>query len=217
MINYLEIIKTMAIPQLHKDIIVGCGLGDAFFSLYGNGNASMGFGQGGPNKEYLYYLFSIMGVYATKPAVSVRTTIDRRYNKENISYSFSVKSSSIFHPFAQLQLFLDKTEKIGRYVKIVPYCIEDLLTPGALAFFLMDDGMYVKRGGITICTDNFSYDEVLLLKSVLSGKYNLQTTIHNKNPEKGYYRIYISGKSLPALRELVSEHMHPSMLYKIGK
>jgi hypothetical protein len=45
MINYLEIIKTMAIPQLHKDIIVGCGLGDAFFSLYGNGNASGLFGR----------------------------------------------------------------------------------------------------------------------------------------------------------------------------
>jgi len=41
-----------------------------------------------------------MGVYATQPTVNVRTTIDRRYNKENISYSFNVKSSSIFHPFA---------------------------------------------------------------------------------------------------------------------
>jgi hypothetical protein len=41
-----------------------------------------------------------MGVYATQPTVNVRTTIDRRYNKENISYGFNVKSSSIFHPFA---------------------------------------------------------------------------------------------------------------------
>lgn len=80
-----------------------------------------------------------------------------------------------------------------------------------------DDGQYVKRGGVTLCTDNFSIGEILLLKSILEDKYNLQCTIHNKNPEKGYYRIYISGKSLPALRELVGELMHPSMVYKLGK
>jgi hypothetical protein len=81
----------------------------------------------------------------------------------------------------------------------------------------MDDGQYVKRGGITLCTDSFSMGEVLLLKSVLEDKYGLQCTIHNKNPEKGHYRIYISGKSLPVLRELVREFIHPSMAYKLGK
>jgi hypothetical protein len=59
--------------------------------------------------------------------------------------------------------------------------------------------------------------EILLLKSVLEDKYNLACSIHNKNIEKGYYRIYISGKSLPGLRKLVADYMPPSMLYKIGK
>jgi hypothetical protein len=80
----------------------------------------------------------------------------------------------------------------------------------------MDDGMYVKRGGVTLCTDSYSHDEVLFLKTMLEDKFGFKITIHNKNVEKGYYRIYISGRSLPDLRELVPGSMHSSMLYKLG-
>jgi LAGLIDADG DNA endonuclease family len=44
----------------------------------------------------------------------------------------------------------------------------------------MDDGQEVKRGGVTLCTDNFSYEEVLLLKSVLETNYKITSTIHKK-------------------------------------
>lgn len=77
----------------------------------------------------------------------------------------------------------------------------------------------LKEVGLHVCTqDNFTIrDPVYILKSVLEGKYGLQCTIHNKNPEKGSYRIYISGRSLPTLCNLVAEYMHPSMMYKINK
>jgi hypothetical protein len=68
---------------------------------------------------------------------------------------------------------------------------------------------------VTLCTDNYTYDDVLLLKSLLESKYKLQCTIHNKNPNKGYYRIYISGKSLHILQPLVVNYFNQSMLYKI--
>jgi len=61
----------------------------------------------------------------------------------------------------------------------------------------MDDGQYVQRGGLTLCTDSYSYDEVLLLKSILENKYDLNCSIHNKN--NLYFRIYISGYSLSLL------------------
>jgi hypothetical protein len=66
-----------------------------------------------------------------------------------------------------------------------------------------------------LCTDSYSYNEVLLLKSILENKDALSCTIHNKDNK--YSRIYISGRSLPLLRSLVSEYMHPSMLYKLDK
>jgi hypothetical protein len=211
---HLEMIKNSTMPQLHKDLIIGTILGDSSLKA-GKTGAYLRFDQGQVNKEYLYYLFSIMSVYCTQSEPTERTYSDPRYNKEYRSYNFSTQSSPIFYPFAEL--FLDKSIKVGKVLKIVPLCIGDLLTPRALAFWLMDDGQYVKRGGITLCTDSFSMGEVLLLKSVLEEKYGLQCTIHNKNPEKGHYRIYISGKSLPVLRELVREFIHPSMAYKLGK
>jgi hypothetical protein len=82
----------------------------------------------------------------------------------------------------------------------------------------MDDGQEVKRGGITLCTDSFSYEEVLILKSVLEKKYKFTCTIHkklNKTNTKIYYRIYISGKDLPLLSSLIKKYMCPCMLYKI--
>jgi hypothetical protein len=95
----------------------------------------------------------------------------------------------------------------------------ELLTFRALAFWILDDGQHVKRGGITLCTDSFTYKEVLNFKSVLELKYNFMCTIHkkqNKTKTKLYYRIYISAKDLPILYSLVYEFMCPSMLYKIN-
>lgn len=79
----------------------------------------------------------------------------------------------------------------------------------------MDDGQAVKRGGVTLCTDNFTLEEVKAMVSVLQSKFGLKCTIHNKNVVKGYYRIYVSGTSLPLLRELVQQYMPDSMMYKI--
>ena len=128
---YLNIIKKMPIPQLHKDLIVGCGLGDGYFGLSANGKSHMTFEQGLVHKDYLLYLFGIMKEYATLGSVTERVIFDARYNKQNFSYRFRTRSSPIFHPFASL--FLSKLET-GKYEKIVPSCIEELVTPGALAF-----------------------------------------------------------------------------------
>ena len=61
-------------------------------------------------------------------------------------------------------------------IKIIPYNIYDLLTPIALAHWIMDDG--VKRNkGLVLCTDSFSISDVVRLSNVLRIKYGLNTTI----------------------------------------
>lgn len=84
----------------------------------------------------------------------------------------------------------------------------------------MDDGQYEKRGGLTLCTDSFTLVEVNILKSVLEERYNFICSIHKKVKKnirtEYYYRIYISTKSLPELRSLVTEFTHHTMLYKIS-
>jgi len=82
----------------------------------------------------------------------------------------------------------------------------------------MDDGQEVKNGGVTLCTDSFTFEEVDLLKAALESKFNILTSIHNKKGKENYYkRIYIGKSSLNQLKPLLEEHMHETMLYKIGK
>ena len=45
--------------------------------------------------------------------------------------------------------------------KIVPLNIKDLLTPVSLAHLISGDGQLVKKGGITLCTDNYTIEEVV--------------------------------------------------------
>ena len=56
-------------------------------------------------------------------------------------------------------MFLNKEDK-----KIVPENIAELLTPRSIAFWIMDDGQQVKKGGVTLCTDSFKSDEIDKLK-----------------------------------------------------
>jgi len=43
----------------------------------------------------------------------------------------------------------------------------------AAAYWICDDGQFVKNGGITLCTDNYTLTEVELLIKALTSKYNL--------------------------------------------
>src|SRR6266540_275014 len=85
-------------------------------------------------------------------------------------------------------LFLDTEGK-----KIIPNNIADHLTPRSLAFWIMDDGQQVKRGGLTLCTDSYNSNEINILREALKNNFNLETSINNKkgNNDSIYERIYI--------------------------
>jgi len=98
-------------------------------------------------------------------------------------------------------------------VKVIPNNIYELLTPVALAHWIMGDGSRDKSFGLVLCTDSFSIEDVVRLMNVLIVRYGIDCTIrYNGN----YNRIYIRNKSMPLLRTIVSPYMHSSMLYKIG-
>lgn len=75
----------------------------------------------------------------------------------------------------------------------------------------------VKNGGITLCTDNYTLDEVNLLIKVLTEKYDLKCTIHLKKGklDKVYPRIYIGKKSFDTLKPLIIPYVHKTFLYKL--
>jgi hypothetical protein len=85
--------------------------------------------------------------------------------------------------------------------KVVPLNIGELLTPLGLCYWISDDGTFDKiNRAVRLCTNSFSLDEVQLLVSVLTNKFNLKCTI---NKQRGAYIIRISSKSLPDLQNLL--------------
>ena len=87
----------------------------------------------------------------------------------------------------------------------------------------MQDGSYHKNSrGITLCTDYFKASDTERLAAYLTNKYSLKCTTQKAPKGKSELsnienlRIYISATSLELVQTLVSKHMHPSFLYKIG-
>lgn len=99
-------------------------------------------------------------------------------------------------------------------VKIVPKDLS-LLTPLALAHWIMQDGSYTSSGGLYLCSDSFSLKDNKRLIIFLHNTYNLKVTLH-KAPVKGQYRIYVWTSDIVLLKKIVLPYMHKTMLYKLG-
>lgn len=84
--------------------------------------------------------------YTMRPVIRAS---DSRYNTKNTSLYFRTESLEELKPLADL--FLDESGK----KRIIP-SISEHLTDRSLAFWIMDDGQQVKRGGVTLCTDSFN-------------------------------------------------------------
>lgn len=81
----------------------------------------------------------------------------------------------------------------------------------AICHWIMGDGAK-KNKGIILCTDSFSFKEVVILMNVLVVKYNINSAIYL---EKGKPRIYINLKELKKLLPYIKDHFVEDMLYKI--
>jgi len=212
------------LTQTEKDIIVGTILGDASLVTRKlvNNSISVKVSYGYANEEYAKFVLGKLNNLCYLDLPSLCENFDKRYNKKRISYVFATRVHSSLTFFAKLFLKPYFNEKKSKYLnhKVIPdqETLLNLITPRSLAFWIMDDGHQVERGGVTLCTDNFSQEEVNRLKYVLETKFKLVCTIQkkaNKHKTKLYYRIYILRDSLPLLSSLVSEFMLDSMKYKI--
>jgi hypothetical protein len=77
----------------------------------------------------------------------------------------------------------------------------------------MDDGM--KSGqGLTLCTDSYTYSDILLLIDMLKTKLSIDCNPQQR--DENSWRIYIKKSEMQKVRNLVLPYMHSSMLYKIG-
>ena len=97
-------------------------------------------------------------------------------------------------------------------VKIVPLDFS-LLTPLALAHWVMQDGSRGTSKGLCLCTDSFTHADIQRLSQYISNKYYIKCSIHKSGVT---YRIYILAKSVDTVKNLILPFMHKTMTYKLG-
>ena len=98
------------------------------------------------------YILFFRRTYFVCETPEVRTRFDKRTEKTYNRLRFFTKTSLIFNEF--YFLFYDPVTK----KKKVPINICDFLTARSLAYWICDDGQYVKKNGITqgivLCTES---------------------------------------------------------------
>ena len=163
------------------------------FSSVTNKNARLGFAQSLAHFEYLWFVFTLLSHYCSSyPTFRNRT----RFGKLTYSLQFFTRSLPYFTQLHSL-FYVN-----GIKVKPPKGVFYNLLTPAALAHWIMGDGNRDGKGnGLLLCTNSFSIKETVRLINVLMIRYRFDCTL--RLIHKGEPVIYIRVKSMPSLRSVV--------------
>ena len=190
-------------PAYQKSVIVGLILSDAWlrFASKRHKNALLGFAQSGAHSKYFYFVFWSLAHYCSSfPLVRIRN----RFGKTTIGLQLETRSLPCFTELYYL-FYING-------VKVIPLNIYELLTPVALAHWIMGDGS-TQRHGLIICTDSYTIPEIVRLINVLIIRYRLECTLRFHTYSQP--RIYIKQHSMAQLQTIVGPYMISSLLYKI--
>lgn len=194
-------------PYAHS-VCVGIILSDAWieFAQSHSINARLGFKQSISHSDYLMFVFNLLSHYCSNyPHINKINLKGKLFH----ALQFSTRALPCFTELHN-KFYVDG-------VKIIPKDIYNLLTPAALAHMIMGDGAANPNGGLFIYTNAFSLKNVINLINVLMIRYGLICSVHLKQSRnKIEPQVYISERSMPLLRSIVSPHFHSSMLYKLG-
>lgn len=187
-----------------KEIIFGSLLGDGKIEMPPRGkNARFGFTQAEFQKSYFLFVINQLSSICSGKYREYTYT-DKRTGKRYTSLNFWSRALPLLNEFYY--------NFYNGNLKIVPIDLS-LLTPLALAHWIMQDGSRGTSKGLYLCTDSFFHDDVIRLSEYLMNRYEIKCSIHKSG---GNFRIYILAKSVERVKTLVLPYMHESMLYKIG-
>lgn len=207
--NYIRDITY--IPTFHLSILVGLLLSDAGLSKQRNSkNARLGFKQSMIHFPFLWSTFMLLSHFCSSIPY-----IDNAKLKGKLYYGIRMDTRAYSCLTNLHELFyIPITQPDGKisYKKIVPLDIYNLLTPIALAYWIMGDGYGNAWKGLYLCTDSFSNYDIVRLMNVLLIRYNIHSSLVQISDKS---RIYIASTESAKITNLVLEYIHPSMLYKV--
>lgn len=200
-------------------LIVGTLLGDSFLVLKSPSTAVLGFAQAWFHKGYLLYLHDLVSSHGyCNPQVPEETSTKGRMDPDTgvrapagARYSFQCYASRFFGMLhSQWYVY---SELLGKYKKVLYRpMVEQYFGWEVLAYWISDDGTS-HCGGLVLCTDSFSVEDVDFLIQLFAKVLNIQAT---RWATRCGPRIHIPKRYMPLLREHVAPLMVPGMLYKLG-
>lgn len=190
------------LTQQQREMLVGGLLGD--FSLRKIGKHSRLVLEQ-KNKEYLFHLYDIFKDFVrTPPKERLQQRLTTSAYKS--TWYFSTISHSEFDDFYNLYYPNGK--------KIIPSCLNQLLTPCGIAYWFMDDGTN-NKSYYAFATASFSVEEHNLLLDILQTKFNLVCTVQRKQSPHKTICVSAINDSNKNLRKLIEPYIVPSMKYKL--
>ena len=197
--------------------LVGNLLGDGWAEKRG-GSTRFHLHMGSRNVDYLSWLHKF---YAQRGYCSAEKPKQKQQIGKSGKIYFSYKWRTwSFCSFNWLhELFYVHCPETNRLSKRVPPNIEKLLTPRALAIWIMDDGG-ATSSGVGLATHGFPVEDVCLLQAALKTNFNILTKLHRKrkNATKSQFQwvIFFPKSQCPELARVVKPFMVASMYYKLG-
>ena len=200
------------LTSLQKEVLVGHILGDGHIQqTRPTFNARIIAKQSTIHTEFLQHLYDIFESLCNSPP-KITQTFYKKTGNIHESISFTTRSLPCLNIYRKL-FYNDK-------VKVVPSNIDELLTPIGLAIWIIGDGSKVHNfDSLLFHTGLFTLDDIQLLIKALKLNFDIDCTYQfrrfsSKNIK--IYCIYVRTKSINKLRKLVTPHIVPSILYKIG-
>lgn len=186
---------------LDKSVFIGLLLSDGWFQKSKDWNPRIGFKQSFKHQTYFWYVFSYISLFCSNYPTIVKTI-----KRGKTFYSLTLQTrqliclNEIYSLFYKENKVKTITPELYHYFNLIVF-----------AHWIMGDG--AKRNkGITLCTDNFSFKDVVTLMNILKIKYDINSTIHL---EKNKPRIYINKPELNKVLFEMKPYFVNSMLYKI--
>src|SRR5699024_3461896 len=164
-----------------------------------NKNYRMNLAHSSKQKDYFLKKYNIV-----KDFIGVDYKEVSQYDKRTKKTYYAYKFQSLVNPyFTRL-----RNEWYREGKKIVPTTLYDEMTERVLAYKYFDEGNKTESGySIAMC--DFDDESVQRFRDVLKQKYDIRTTLHNKN------NVYIPSYERERFKDIIYPYATEDLYYKI--
>lgn len=203
--------KETSLPKDLNSALIGIMLGDGGIyrtSPTGNCRFEMSFGQA--YKQFAESIGILFSDYMNNPIKAIEL---KGKSKVYVNYRLKTITLPLFNQYHDM--FYKLNTETGKFVKVIPQNISDLIDPIVLAYLLMTDGNFDKsRNRIRIYTNSYTKEDVERLASSIHSNLGIYVgVLHDRRDQ---WILTIGAKQLTLVREIVTPHFESSMLYRIG-